>query len=101
MNLALRGMKLVLMPRQGFIKNLDQDNRLTVLQLRELIRQQAELFEHVVLKDQLPPGMDIKAAWKLYNKFNILRYIKEWVNIPVSCSCPAYSPVAFAKTPFS
>jgi hypothetical protein len=79
----------------------------TLDRLRNGITQVAEDAKKVaegVLKDQLPPGIDIKAVLKLYNKFNIIRYIEEWGNVRILLM-PRHarlgSPIACAKTPFS
>ncbi len=64
-------MELVLMPMQGFRRKLDPASWFDVPQLRELILQRTGLFKCVVLMDQIPPGMDIKAVLKLFHKFKI------------------------------
>jgi hypothetical protein len=51
----------------------------------ELIRQYAEEYKRVVLKDQIPANIDVKGAIKFYNKFKLLRSAPSWGPVPMSC----------------
>jgi hypothetical protein len=56
-------------------------------QMRELIRPHAEEYRRVVLRDQLPEGMDVKGALKVYRNFKLLRAAPSWGDYPMSCTC--------------
>jgi hypothetical protein len=81
--------KTVLLPRQHLLKKLDPAGVLNVPQLREKLRPLVSEYERVVLKDVVPPGMDICQALKIYGYFHLIRYMQEWTEneIPVACSC--------------
>jgi hypothetical protein len=89
MPLQLSDMKVVLMPRLRLLTQLDPEGlyEFNAPQMRELIRPHAEEYRRVVLRDQLPEGMDVKGALKVYRNFKLLRAAPTWGDYPVSCSC--------------
>jgi hypothetical protein len=89
MPLKLSDMKEVLMPRLRLLTQLDPDGlyEFNAPQMRELIRPHADEYQRVVLRDQLPEGMDVKGALKVYRNFKLLRAAPTGGDYPVSCSC--------------
>ncbi len=81
--------KTVLLPRQHPLKKLDPSGVLNVPPLREKLRPRVSEYERVVLKDVVPPGMDICQALKIYDYFHLICYMQEWTEneILVACSC--------------
>ncbi len=53
----------------------------------ELIRQYAEEYKHIVLKDQIQVNMDVDSAIKVYHKFKLLHSAPSWGPVPMSCTC--------------
>jgi hypothetical protein len=89
MPLKLSDMKEVLMPRLRLLTQLDPDGlyEFNAPQMRELIRPHADEYQRVVLRDQLPEGMDVKGALKVYRNFKLLRAAPSWGDYPMSCTC--------------
>jgi hypothetical protein len=58
--------------------------------MQALIRPHAEEYRRVVLRDQLPADMDVKAALKVHRNFKLLLATQTWGDVPVSCSCKTF-----------
>ena len=87
--LALEDVKTVLMPRQRLFNLVDPDGdyEFNAPQMRRLIRPYAEEYTRVVLRDQLPPGMTVKEAIKVYKNFKLFTAKPSWGAVPMACSC--------------
>ena len=87
--IELAEVKEVLMPRLRLLKLVDPDGEyeFNAPQMRRLIKPHAEEYKRVVLKDQLPPGMTVKEALKVYGNFKLLTGRPSWGKVPLACTC--------------
>jgi hypothetical protein len=90
--MKLSDLKTVLMPRRSLLIKLDPDDKCDAAEMRELIRPYADQYRRVVLRDQIPIGMDVKEALKVYRNFKLLRAAPSWGDVPVSCNCKTCFP---------
>ena len=86
--LEVHELKQVLMPRQWWLDKLDPDGSLSVEELREKLEPHVRAYKAVVLRiGHEPPGLDVKKALRIYQKFHLLSRQSDWGKVPVSCSC--------------
>ncbi len=78
--LELLELKQVLMPRQWFLK------KLSVPELRDLLRPRMLAYRALVLLDHVEPGMTVKKALAVYRKWHVMNRQPTWVAVPFSCS---------------
>jgi hypothetical protein len=73
MQLQLSDLKMVLLPRLCLLTQVDPDGQyeFNAPQMPALIRQYAEEYRRIVLREQLPADMDVKGAIKVYNNFKL------------------------------
>ena len=85
--LELLDLKTVLMPRQRLLNKLDPAGTLSVPALRMILELHVNEYADVVLRAREPPGLTVKTALKIYQKFHLMSRQPYCGEIPFSCSC--------------
>ena len=76
--IRLADLKIVLMPRQWLLKKLDQDNKLTVPQLRNLLEDDMIEYRALIVNDWVDPRYSVKDVLRIYRKFNLITPAPKW-----------------------
>ena len=96
--LHLSDLKMVLMPRQWFLRKLDPDNKLSVPELRNLLEDhRIEYKEALVLHDWLDPHCNVKDFLRIYRKWNLITSAPKWGRTPSPAPAKSVSPFVCAS----